>query len=583
MMRLPSDVRTNLEGLRNALEDGLISLTDRPNCQPIANAHRAWVALLSEVIDAESIDEKAIERLEAAATEMNAERTKWTHEANLAKRLESAAKYVAEAADKLRARMPLRMVTASSHEITIAPAFMASVGIPRAHVVDVTAPRVLLKDDPERTRMQNLAGWSGNTPGDSAQLWALARECFEDIGSLGNLRRLYDHEPWVDATKFEQRLLDSYDAVVSLELPLDPAGPRLGLAEALYAYATEWTIPDYGRTFTLAFTLCCLDSEIAMRWVTLALRRSNPKTFPAFVDAFVLGSNPAIDRALAELCRSDDPALVDVALEAMTRRGKADMASVVLVLMRPSVSLVSKAIALATRLPSASALPLLYRLLDHADPIIAAHSAAALTTLGDGRGPKHLRALLQQSRTDESQNRLARQIAFESLCLLGSSFDRSLLAVEANAIAENIPWLGWHGHPDHLPTLIEAARRAARAGTYPECDRIVVGLERMCGPGAPRPGGFGAVEFDARLSAYIAAFEQRRPLSAERLRLGLAWSPTAIVNELSERTTPQGVRPVLARELAIATRGSVHLDIAGWAVLQQRILAAARDAVFRPS
>lgn len=581
MMRLPSEVRANLEGLRNALEDGLIPLTDRRDGKAIADAHRQWIALLTGIIDAETIDEKAIESLEIASTEVNSERAKWEHETNLAKRLESAAKYMAEAADKLRARFPMRMVASSSPEISVAPQFLASVGLPRAHVVDITPPRVLLKDDPERTRKQNLAGWSGNTSGDLAQVWALARECFEDVGSLGNLRRLYDHEPWGDASRFEQRLLDSYDAVVSLELPLDPAGSRLGLAEALFSYATEWTIPDYGRTFALAFTLCCLDSDIAMRWVTLALRRSHPKTFPAFVDAFVLGSNPAIDRALAELCRSEDPALVEVALEAMTRRGKPDMASLVLVLMRPSASLVSKAIALATRLPSASALPLLSRILEHADPLIATHAGVALTILGDTRGPKHLRAFLQQARSDDNKMRLARQAAFETLCLLGSSFDRSLLSVEANAIAENIPWLGWHGHPDHLPTLIEAARRAARAGTFPECDRIVVGLERMCGPGAPRPGGFGAVEFDSRLSAYIAAFEQRRPLQAERLRLGAEWSPNEIVNELAARDTLQGIRPVLARELAIATRGGTHLDVAGWTIQQERTLAAARDAAFR--
>ena len=178
-------------------------------------------------------------------------------------------------------------------------------------------------------------------------------------------------------------------------------------------------------------------------------------------------------------------------------------------------------------------------------------------------------------------SRLARQVAFETLCLLGSPFDRSLVAVEASANPENMPWLGWHGHPDHLPALIEAARRAALAGTFPECDRIVVGLERMCGVGAPRPGGFGPTEFDSRLTAYIKAFEERRPLQAERLRLGAAWSPSCVVVELSARDTKQGIRPVLARELAIVTRGATHIDVNGWTVQQERGLAAARDAVFR--
>jgi hypothetical protein len=580
MIRLPSEIRASLDGLRRALEDGLLVVADRADWKKIADAHREWIALLSRVVDAESVDEQAITNLETCASEMKTTGEQWTEDISTSKRLEKAAKHLAEATDKLRSRMPLRPL-ASGHEITPQAPFLASMGIPRAHSVDVPPPRILLRDDPERTRSQNLAEWSGTSTGDLAQLRAIARDCFEDIGSLGNLRRLYDHEPWWDAARFEQRLLDNLDAVVSLDIPLDSNGARLHLAEALYAYATEWTIPDYGRTFALAFTLCCLDSETAMRWVSLALRRSHPKTYPAYVDAFVLGSNPSIDRALAELCRSDEPALVEVALEAMTRRGSPDMASLVLVLMRPSAMLAPKALALATRLPGTSALPLLNRLVEHSNPLIAAHAAAALLVLGDARGAKQLRGILQQGRQDEPQAKSARQVAFEYLCLLGSPFDRSAVSVEANANLENIPWLGWHGHSDHLPTLIEAARRTARAGTFPECDRIVTGLERMCGPGAPRPGGFGPDEFDAQLTAYIKTFEEKRPLNAERLRLGAAWSPIAVVTELATRDTRQGIRPTLAQELALITRGTVHVDVADWTAQQNRVLAGARDAVFR--
>lgn len=580
MIRLPSEIRASLDGLRSALEDGLLALVDRNDWKRIADAHREWIALLSRIVDAESVDDQAISSLESAASEMRGTGASFSEHPATSKRLEKAAKHLADATDKLRSRMPLRPL-ASAHDVVPVPQFLASVGIPRAHPVEVTPPRILLRDDPERTRAQNLAEWSGTATGDLVQLRAIARECFEDIGSLGNLRRLYDHEPWGDAAKFEQRLLDNLDAVVSLEMPLDSAMVRLGLAEALYAYATEWTVPDYGRTFALAFTLCCLDSETAVRWVTLALRRSHPKTYAAYVDAFVLGSNPAIDRALSELCRSDEPALVQVALDAMVRRGRPDMASLVLILMRPSAILASRAMAIATRLPVSSALPLLNKLVDNSNPLIAAHAALSLLVLGDTRGAKQLRNLLQQGRQDEPNAKQARQVAFEGLCLLGSPFDRSMVSVEANANPENIPWLGWHGHPEHLPALIEAARRAARAGTFPECDRIVVGIERMCGLGAPRPGGFGPDEFDAQLTAYVKAFEEKRPLNAERLRLGAAWSPSGVVAELADRNTKQGIRPTLARELAVVTKGTVHVDVSGWTVQQDRVLAAARDAVFR--
>jgi hypothetical protein len=54
-----------------------------------------------------------------------------------------------------------------------------------------------------------------------------------------------------------------------------------------------------------------------------------------------------------------------------------------------------------------------------------------------------------------------------------------------------------------------------------------------------------------------------------------------VVAELSARDTKQGVRPVLARELAIVTRGATHIDVNGWTVQQERALATARYAVFK--
>jgi hypothetical protein len=347
-------------------------------------------------------------------------------------------------------------------------------------------------------------------------------------------------------------------------------------------------VPDFGRTFALAFTLCCLAPAAAMRWVVLALRRSHRRTYPAFVDAFALGSNEAIDRTLAELCSDDDPAIVAVALEAMARRGRPDVGSTVLLLARPSPDLAVKAIDLAARLPAQAAGPLLKRFLSGADPVAAATAAAALVTLGDPRGAKHLRELLARRRAPVQADDLdgpardaaARRTALETLCLLGDPSDRELVAAEALSVREALPWLGWHGAFEHVPILVTALRDAlAAGGMYDEVDRLATALERIGGERLPRLGEVGPAELEARATSWSLSLQERRPVDAARLRFGQAWTPLAVIDELQARTTKQGARPTLARELALVTRRAVHIDVVGWVAAQQHDLTAARDTL----
>jgi hypothetical protein len=575
-----TSTRPLLEGVRAALEDSLLAIADRSDATEIADTLREGIALLSRLVEDEVRDADALEALSRTSRALGAARERLANDEVIAKRIEGAARWLSDASERLRGRLPARPGAAASIE---SDELVASVGVPRAHAVAVPPPRVLSRE--EASAAEGARGRleaSRSVAGEIAQIRAIARDCFEDIASLGSLRKLYDHEPWVDAGPFEQRLLDNLDALVSLERPLDPAAPSLGLVESLFAYAIEWVVPDFGRTFALAFTLCCLDSETAMRWVVLALRRSHPRTYPAFIDAFALGSNASIDRTLVELCREDEPALVEVALEAMARRGRVDMASAVLLLMRPAPtpSLLDKAIDLAARLPAQAAAPLLGRLVDGSDPAAAASAAAALMTLGDPRGVKHLRAVLQRPRTGDARDLRARRVALEALCLLGSPFDRNLVGTEASLDRQGLPWLGWHGHPDHVPVLIEGLRRAAAEGAYDEGDRIARALERIGGGSAPRPGALVG-DFDERLAVWLRAFEERRPMDNPRMRFGQVWAPMAIVAELSARDTRQGERPILARELGLVTRRAAHLDVSGWVVVQERALAAARDLLPR--
>ena len=596
---MSDSTRLLLEGVRDALEESLLAVVDRSDFAPAAEKLRESIAILNRRIESTARDAGALDELDRAAATMKAAGEALAGDEATATRVEGAARWLTEASEGLRRGLPARPAGPSG--VQRSDEMLASVGLPRAHHADIPAPRVLARDDAatEALRARAALEASPGSAGEIRQIRAIARDCFEDIASLGSLRRLYESEPWIDAGPFEQRLLDSLDAVVSLDRPLDPRAPSLGLVDALYAYATEWTVPDFGRTFALAFTLCCLAPEAAMRWVVLALRRSHPRTYPAFVDAFSLGSNEAIDRTLAELCTDDDPAIVAVALEAMARRGRPDMGSTVLLLARPSPDLAARAIDLAARLPAQAVGPLLARFLAGADPALAASAAAALVTLGDPRGAKHLRELLARRRVsppsedlegavkDAAEGRArtdaaARRIALETLCLLGDPVDRELVAAEALAVREMIPWLGWYGAAEHVPILVAALREklAARA-TYDEIDRLAGALERIGGERLPRLGEVGPDDFEARVTQWAVSLPERRPLDAARLRFGRAWTPLAVLDELQARTTKQGERPTLARELALVTRRAVHVDVSGWVAAQQHALTAARDTLAR--
>lgn len=564
-----------LQGVRVALEQSLLALADRRDLADITASLSEAVALLSRFLEAGPDDLEALDGLERATLTVEASRDRLAPDDATARRLDSTARALTDVLGRLQRRAPLRALegTRRSDEI------LASVGLPRLHHVDVPAPRLLARDADAAAEVRRSLGAGAPVTGDLAQVRAIARDCFEDLASLGSLRRLHDVEPWIDAAPFEQRLLDNLDALIALERPLDPGAPPVGLVDALFAYATEWLIPDYGRTFALAFTLSCLATETAMRWVVLALRRSHPRTHPAFVDAFALGSSDAIDRTLIELCADDDAAIVAVALSAMARRGRPDVASTVLVLMRPAPALVEAATDLAARLPATVALPLLGRLLEGESPVAAASAAAALATLGDARGAKHLRGVLQGA---ASGGEPARRIAFETLCLIGSPLDRQILVAEAGADPARLAWLAWHGDPDHVPLLIEALRRALVSGAPGDTtEPLARALERIGGGAPPRPTGFGTDDLEARLDAWRRAFEERRPIDATRLRGGLAWTPQAIVAELSAHATKQLERPLLARELALVTKRAVHVDVTGWVAAQEQQLSACQALVER--
>lgn len=578
------------------------------------DALREATAQLSRFLETEHIDAAAVEKLEHAMDALRTARERLPDTGRIPDRLARLSRWLGRAFELAIAQVPLRAPEVAPPP---PPEMLASRGVPRAHHVNVPAPRLLARetedddddddnededdndderaenegnddtnDERERERGAARASQDRSAPdpapeaaAEAAQCRAIARECFEDIGSMGNLRKLRDEERWLDAEPFEERLLANLDAAVALENPLDPRSPSFGLVTALYSYATEWDVPDLGRAFALAFTACCLASETALRWVVLALRRAHPRVLPAFVDALSLGSNEAIDRTLAELCDDDDPAVVSVALSAATRRDRGELPGALLLIAHPRPEIACAAIALVARANPAASAPLLARFTDEEPAIVGATAAAALVTLGDPRGATHLRALLAPGLAIANDAPLAlssaRRLAFETLCLLGDPADIALLAATAGTSEDDLPWLGWHGFPDPVPAIARALVDAAAGLRFESALRLASALERILGPGAPAP--HGAASYEAEVGEWVITREKERPIEPHRLRFGRRWTAAALASELAAPDTPQGARRVLARELPIATHGRARIDVEGWVASQRLSLRRARE------
>jgi len=242
-------------------------------------------------------------------------------------------------------RIPMRPAALPARPRQDVGAFQASVGAPALRIgVDVPLPATL----PEELRIEIVLAATKQPPkieGMSAaaaaaaelaaapapraepepepdplaykQLKDIARSLMEDTGSLVNLRRPLEDEAWIGPEKFEDRLLAQLDALFSLARRSTPEAPVLALIQELYAYATEWAVPDGARAGTLALPLSCIEGEAAARWLLGALARAHERTLDAFADGLALGSNSAIPRAIAaRLVASQSPRVLGTLLDA---------------------------------------------------------------------------------------------------------------------------------------------------------------------------------------------------------------------------------------------------------------------------
>ncbi len=395
-----------------------------------------------------------------------------------------------------------------------------------------------------------------------AGLARLGRDAMEDIAILGGLRRCEEEEKWSDAIGFEDRLLANLDLLWALDSPAHDDVPRLGVPRALFRYATEWALPDWGRAFAVSFGLGCSSSEAALRWVMLAMRRSAASVYGAYVHGLSVASNPYVDRTIASELRTDaSPELLAALLEIAERRHTYEASAIVPLLAHPVAEVRIAALRAMRAAPKDVAIASARSLLGSGDASVSIRAADELARMDQAEGLEHMREVLGSSTSSPD-----RGLALRAIALAGVAKDEALLVEHTRDREDGVVWLSFYGKPSVVPLIAEELGRlrdqgglmAARIARAERAYNRVTGLD---------PSGDG--------NALVLRFEESgQAKKAARLRAGEALSARTIVTELESPVSRQGERRILARELPLHVPDAPYLDVDAFHATQLAILTS---------
>lgn len=455
--------------------------------------------------------------------------------------------------------------------------FVASVGLPGLFDLPfVPAPEIL----PVRAAWDAEADASvpgdeqpalprALTPADRVEVERLGRDAMEDIGILGGLRRLYPVEPWSAAIGFEDRLLANLDLLFALARPAHGGTPPLVVPTAAFRYATEWAVPDWGRSFALALSLGCARGPAALRWVILALRRAPELIHSAFVDGLSLGTCSDIDSAVIDLLRDATPPVLLVALRVLERRRVFSAGAIVPLLAHPDEDVALHALACLRHAPEPVACELASRVRTTGGPRIAMAALRELAMHGDVGARAGLRVMVEDAEKDRVPSELGLE-ALTLLALIGDPADAErVLAGSIARGAEHL--LGFYGMPEHFGALWAALEKERIAGSLesPRRFRLEAAVGRLTGIDAT-----GDPE-----TVHRAARERLASVSGKRIRAGRAHDVRTILDELADPTARQAERRDLVVELAVTAPTALRLDADTWVAKQRAEIQSVRDAL----
>jgi HEAT repeat protein len=408
--------------------------------------------------------------------------------------------------------------------------------------------------------------------GAHAHLQRIARDCLEDIGAMGLLRRARGEARWHEGIAlFEQRLLENLDALVALgwQGPEPRPDERLDVVAEAQRWAADSAVPDPVRAFARAFVLGCVAGADGVRAAVTALRRSHPLTWDSQMDALALSPSPEVGPAMQRICQDGDPRLSRVALEVLRWRGEADVGTVALLLDHgePAVRAgAARALGRAPERPAAA--QLLAELFDEeTDPVVSVAIAQSLCELDPTVGLRALRRVVDAARGGAFEGRVPALVRL--LAIAGGAADGDRIAAffgPHRDVAAAVGWLGsaalgdrWFGWLAEHGADLELRRASADA-----CLRIA---------------GEGSSEAEPTVVHVCELWARRRADFAadKRWRFGKPYAPEASLDELEQPGATGADREAAALELAVLSDGRIRVEPHDWAARQAQVIARARD------
>jgi hypothetical protein len=423
-----------------------------------------------------------------------------------------------------------------------------------------------------------------------SSLRRMARDCMEEIGSLGILRAP-EGPPvsWAQGPEsFEQRLLCSLDALIALGHPFQSASGegKLDVLGALLDYAGDGFVPDPARGFVRAFVLGCVAGEDTVRAAVVGLRQSHRMTYLAQRDALSLAPSPAIGPAMRKLCATGSSALSRVALDVLRLRWEATFEAAAPFVSHPDASVRAAA---ARCLAVVEAREPAIRLLEtrveaEEDDRVLAVVAESLLRLNSMAGLAVTRErLVEELGSPGSLGAGARLDFLRLLGIAGGAADAEILLRSLDKSPHEAAAAGWHGHPELVPPLIVALKQsegvASRTAFAREAARA---LHRITGLGAPEGEAKGAIEavepaVDSRM--WQARWEQNRERfeAIQKYRFGRGFSAIASVAEAEAEAVLTDRREGCELEIAILAGGVSKFCTRDWVARQKAELGVLRE------
>jgi hypothetical protein len=420
----------------------------------------------------------------------------------------------------------------------------------------------------------------------------IARDAIEDIASLGALRHPIETESWLDQAPFEQRLLNRLDHFCSLG--------AAGLTGAVL-YHAESDSPDEARAFALAFALGCVSGLDTIDAIVSTIRQSPPESYGGFVEGLVLATNPNVEGAMRLLLGMNDPKLVALAVEVLSKRRTLQVEDVEWAqdCSEPHVQELL-ASALGTNLEREAAYVRLERTYAKAERGSTLH----LTAIESGLRRCHpearqeLRRLLSRPSSEPGMG-----LAAALLGLSGNSRDFELVmgAAQAGNGALALEGLGRLGHIGAMPYLLHligeqddvlaptAAKELERitgAGLFDEVEEPWVKElpPEVADLGIPIP-----MKKVRRVSTDPERWYRWERTNAQRFeplkkyRAGVLFAPPQLLAELEALEPRTDERERSALELNIATGKEFGFSTSDWVTGQQRSFARMREYFERHS